>query len=132
MGVIITKAKSYFQQPLFYVKFEVFMAVTIKNAVFCGVVPCRSCEPLSHLSWFLTRRFFYPEDVGNMLFRNVDSHKIYTAPHPRRWHSSISVPFSYCTVSLRSAGIGFPHENSTPGYSHNSFAAYYFLISFLK
>jgi hypothetical protein len=25
------------------VRFEVFTAVTMKNALFCGVVPCRSC-----------------------------------------------------------------------------------------
>jgi hypothetical protein len=31
--------------------------------------------------------FFYPEDVGDTFFRNVGSYYIYTAPHPRRWHS---------------------------------------------
>jgi hypothetical protein len=30
----------------------------------------------------------YPEDGGDMFFRNVGSHKIFTAPHPRRRHSS--------------------------------------------
>jgi hypothetical protein len=30
----------------------------------------------------------YPEDAGDTFFRNVGSHKIYTAPHPRRRHSS--------------------------------------------
>jgi hypothetical protein len=40
------------------------------------------------LSWFLTREFFYIEDVGDTFLRNVGSHKIYTAPHPRRRHSS--------------------------------------------
>jgi hypothetical protein len=38
--------------------------------------------------WFLARRFFYPEDGGDTFLRNEGSHKIYTAPHPRRWHSS--------------------------------------------
>jgi hypothetical protein len=38
--------------------------------------------------WFLARGFFYLEDEGDTFFRNVGSHKIYTAPHPRRRHSS--------------------------------------------
>jgi hypothetical protein len=33
-------------------------------------------------------RFFYPEDGGDIFLRNVGSHKIYTAPHPRKRHSS--------------------------------------------
>jgi hypothetical protein len=40
------------------------------------------------LRWFLAREFFYPEDGGDMFLRNVGSHKIYMAPHPRRRHSS--------------------------------------------
>jgi hypothetical protein len=38
--------------------------------------------------WFFARGFFYPEDVGDTFLRNVGSHKMYTAPHPRRRHSS--------------------------------------------
>jgi hypothetical protein len=37
---------------------------------------------------FLAHGFFYPEDGGDMFLRNVGSHKIYTAPHLRRRHSS--------------------------------------------
>jgi hypothetical protein len=37
---------------------------------------------------FLARRFFYAEDGGNTFLRNVGSHKFYTAPQPRRRHSS--------------------------------------------
>jgi hypothetical protein len=33
--------------------------------------------------WLLSRGFFYPEYGGNTFLRNVGSHKIYTAPHPR-------------------------------------------------
>jgi hypothetical protein len=33
--------------------------------------------------------FFYPEDGGDTLLRNVGFHKIHTAPHPRRRHSSL-------------------------------------------
>jgi hypothetical protein len=38
--------------------------------------------------WFLAHELFYPEYGGDMFLRNVGSHKIYTAPHPRRRHSS--------------------------------------------
>jgi hypothetical protein len=39
--------------------------------------------------WFLARGFFYPEDGGYTFLRNLGLHKIYTAPHPRRRHSSV-------------------------------------------
>jgi hypothetical protein len=39
--------------------------------------------------WFFARGFFYPEDGGDTILRNVGSiDHIYTAPHPRRRHSS--------------------------------------------
>jgi hypothetical protein len=38
--------------------------------------------------WFPASGIFYPEDGGVTFLRNVGSHKIYTAPHPRRLHSS--------------------------------------------
>jgi hypothetical protein len=38
--------------------------------------------------WFVAREFFYPEDGGDKFLRNIGLHKIYTAPHPRRRHSS--------------------------------------------
>jgi hypothetical protein len=88
------------------VGFEVFTAATMKNAVFWGVAPCR-CDRLNrhfggsyrlHLQgrsaatcsrWFFARGFFYPEDGGDTILRNVGSiDHIYTAPHPRRRHSS--------------------------------------------
>jgi hypothetical protein len=34
--------------------------------------------------WFLALEFFYPENGGDTFLRNVGSHKICTAPHPRR------------------------------------------------
>jgi hypothetical protein len=88
-----------------FVRFEVFTAVTMKNAVFWGVALCRSrvnrrfggtyCsifrveKPASEEPvWAGGCRFFYPEDGGNTFIRNVGSHKTYTAPHPRRQHSS--------------------------------------------
>jgi hypothetical protein len=43
--------------------------------------------------WFLARGFFYPEDGGDMFLRNVGSHKIYNAPHPRSQHSSQCIYF---------------------------------------
>jgi hypothetical protein len=56
---------------LMFLRFEVFTAVTMRNAVF----------------WFLDRGFFYPEDGGDTFFRNVGS-QVYMTPHPRRRHSS--------------------------------------------
>jgi hypothetical protein len=38
--------------------------------------------------WFFARRFFYPEDGSDTILRNVVLRKNYTAPHPRRRHSS--------------------------------------------
>jgi hypothetical protein len=83
----------------------------MKNAVFWGVAPCR-CGRLNrrfggsyrlHLQGRKNPRaknlreqvaaelasFFYPEDGGDTILRNVGSiDHIYTAPHPRRRHSS--------------------------------------------
>jgi hypothetical protein len=50
--------------------------------------------------WFLARGFFYPEDGGDMLLRNVGSHKIYTSPHPRRLDGGIRFPARARNVSL--------------------------------
>jgi hypothetical protein len=74
------------------VGFEVFTAVTMKNAVFSDVAPCRSC---------VNRRF------GEMYRLHLQGRKIhkletsvsrwladcYMVPHPRRRHSSVSVVF---------------------------------------
>jgi hypothetical protein len=38
--------------------------------------------------WFLARGFFYLEDGSDTFLRKVGSHKIYTAAHPGRRHSS--------------------------------------------
>jgi hypothetical protein len=47
------------------VRFEVFTAVTVKNAVFWDVAAV-TCS-----RWFLARGFFYPEDGGDTFLRNV-------------------------------------------------------------
>jgi hypothetical protein len=82
----------------------------MKNAVFWDVAPCSSCVNRRFggtyrlylqgrkirergggwkcLRWFLARGFFDPEAEGNTFLRNVGSHKNYTAPHPRKRHSS--------------------------------------------
>jgi hypothetical protein len=49
------------------VRFEVFTAMTMKDAVFWDVAP----------------------DGGDTVLRNVGEQNIYTAPHPRRQHSSV-------------------------------------------
>jgi hypothetical protein len=46
-------------------------------------------EPAATCSrWFLVHGFLYPEDGGDIFFRNVGSHKIYSTPRLRRLHSS--------------------------------------------
>jgi hypothetical protein len=46
--------------------------------------------------WFLARGFFYIEDGSDTFLRKVGSHKIYTAPHLIRRHSScIQLDFIY-------------------------------------
>jgi hypothetical protein len=91
-------------------RFDVSTAVTMKNAVFWDVALCRCCvnryfggtyrlrlrgrkicergTNVTCSRWFLAPGFIYPEDGGDTFLRNVGSHKIYTAPHPRRRHSS--------------------------------------------
>jgi hypothetical protein len=49
----------------------------------------RFCLLATCSRWFLARGFFYPEDRGNTFLQNVGSHKNYTAPHPKRRHSSL-------------------------------------------
>jgi hypothetical protein len=95
------------------IRFEVFTAVTMKNAVFWDVLPCIPCvnrhfggiyylhlqgRKTSELGtrvnrWlqsaatcshcFLARGLFYPEYGDDTFLRNVGSQKIYMAPHPR-------------------------------------------------
>jgi hypothetical protein len=91
---------------------EVFTTVTMKNSVFWDVAPCRSCvnrrfggtyrphlqgrlqQSAANCSrWFFARGFFYPEDGGYALLRNFAWHMVYTAPHPRRQHSSFITVF---------------------------------------
>jgi hypothetical protein len=85
------------------VRFEVFAAVIMKNAVFWGVTPFRSC--VNRL--FGGKPIFYPEDGGDTFVPNVGLHKIYTAPHPRRRHSlllecpTISVCFKFVGHSFK-------------------------------
>jgi hypothetical protein len=69
-----------------------------KFLLFAGFHTCSDCGHLASDTqnptaatfsrWFLARGFFYPEGGGDRFLRNVSSHKIYTAPHPRRRHSS--------------------------------------------
>jgi hypothetical protein len=55
--------------------------------------------------WFLAGRFFYPEDGGDTFLRNVGSHKIYTAPHPTRRHSTNSFWFTVCFLIHRNSNM---------------------------
>jgi hypothetical protein len=51
------------------VRSKVSTAMIMKSVVFCDVVAAATCS-----SWFLALWFFYPEDGGNTIFRNVGSH----------------------------------------------------------
>jgi hypothetical protein len=75
---------------MFEVRFEVFTAVIMKNAIFWDVAPCRSCVIRRFIGrsrwlksaatcsrWFFARGFFSPEDGGDTFFLNVGSHEIY-------------------------------------------------------
>jgi hypothetical protein len=45
-------------------------------------------QPPAHVGSSLADFSFYPEDGADTFLRNVGLHNIYTAPHPRRRHSS--------------------------------------------
>jgi hypothetical protein len=66
---------------ILWVLFEVLTAMTMKNEVFWDVASYRSCvqtaATCSH--WFLVRRFFYPEDGGDMFLRNDGSYNLHGA-----------------------------------------------------
>jgi hypothetical protein len=98
----LTSTSLSVQSSIGYVRFEVFAAVTMKNAVFWDLAPCRSCElnrrfggtyrlhlQCRKIPGSSLQGFFYHEDGGDRFHRNVGSiHKLYMAPHPRRRHSS--------------------------------------------
>jgi hypothetical protein len=104
--------------------------VTKKNAVFWNAAPCTSCVnrhfggmyclhvqgrkiPATTCSlWFLARGFFYPEDGGDTFLRNVGSHKIYTAPHPRRRHYLLILNFPSVGIAT---GYGLDGRGLNPG-----------------
>jgi hypothetical protein len=73
IGNVRVRFNSVYQQ-VHCIRSEVFTAVG------CGALSIL-CEPTF-------RRRTYPEDGGDTFLRDVCSHKIYTAPHPRRRHSS--------------------------------------------
>jgi hypothetical protein len=53
----------------------------------CRLLGCDAVSAATFSRWFLAGGF-YPEDGGDTFLRNFGSHKIYTAPHLRRRHSS--------------------------------------------
>jgi hypothetical protein len=85
------------QACIHVVRFEVPMAVTMRNAVFWDVAPRGSCKcrrsvlqllvifNVLHSSLILP---FHPDEGIDTFFRNVRSYKSHTASHPRRRHSS--------------------------------------------
>jgi hypothetical protein len=85
-----------------FVRFEVFTAVTMNNAVFWDVASCKYCVNRRfggtyrlHLQGIRIRergtsvsRWLQTEEGGDTFIRNVGLHNIYMAPHPRRRHYS--------------------------------------------
>jgi hypothetical protein len=75
-----------------------FSSYVIKDQIIRGKLRTPKCTRkfyrgqfslnVTYSRWFLARRFFYLQDGSDMFLRNVGSHKIYTAPHPRKGHSS--------------------------------------------
>jgi hypothetical protein len=73
--------------PLFFINFPCGL-LTLPNSfppcsykAGCFQLVAQSAATCSH--WFLTCRFFYLEDGGDMFLQNIGSHKIYRAPQPR-------------------------------------------------
>jgi hypothetical protein len=66
---------------LYDARIEVFTMMIMKNPVFWDVAPCRFCATAAVCSsWFLARKIFHPDDGSDTFFRNIGTHKIYTAP----------------------------------------------------
>jgi hypothetical protein len=65
------------------VRFEVFTAVTVKNGVFCDVMPCGSCKNRPLVFLRSVRRLLvascHPDEGGATFARNVRSFKGHTA-----------------------------------------------------
>jgi hypothetical protein len=79
----------------FYIRFEVFTAVDMKNGVFWDVTPCGSLVFLRSVRRLLitasvvpSSDYYHPDDGGAQFLRNVGSYKSHTAYHFRRRHSS--------------------------------------------
>jgi hypothetical protein len=92
------KIQIYLNINLPYVRFEVFTVVTMKNAVVWDVAPGRSCENrrfggtyrlLLHGRIIRERGTSLWLQTESQFLPYASSQKIFTAPHPRRRHSSI-------------------------------------------
>jgi hypothetical protein len=88
----------------YYVRFEVFTAVTMKNVVFWDIMPCGSCKNGRFRGMY---RLHYQDDKNRRARNNVSSNqqlkhavspwwwrryvppKSHTAYHPKRRHSSL-------------------------------------------
>jgi hypothetical protein len=76
--------------------------------------------------WFHARGFFYPEDGGDTFFRKVGSHKKYTAPHPRKHHSSSLPLLLYSLVAVETCLFAQPLLSN--GY-YTSIVAYFAVVA---
>jgi hypothetical protein len=81
--VPIAKSACVIDPLLYLIKHRAIFTFTLPQIVWNII----RLKPPAHAGSLLAV-FFYPEDGGNTFLRNVGSHKIYTAAHPRRWQSS--------------------------------------------
>jgi hypothetical protein len=86
----------------FCVGFEVFTAVTMKNAIFWDVYhvdlvwtdvseECFASRVEKFASKEPAWAGGYPDNGGGMFLWHVGSHKVYMVPHPRRRHSLLFI-----------------------------------------
>jgi hypothetical protein len=98
LGMWSADGKHFYNTTCINVRFEVFTAVTMKNAVFWDVAPCRYCVNRRFGSKY---RLHLPgrkiRERGTSVSRWLQPHNMYTAPHPRRRHSSTCImAATYC------------------------------------
>jgi hypothetical protein len=91
-GGRVTVAVSLLNIYIILVRFEIFMAMTMKNMVFWDVAPCGSGNLLTCDLVLFT----CPEDGGDTFFQNFGSNESHVVLHPRRrYSSSISFLLTY-------------------------------------
>jgi hypothetical protein len=113
----------YAFESLKYVRFEALTAVTMKNAVFWDVAPCRYCVNRRfggtyrlHLHGRKIRKRGCSYLLTLIPRLRIFLHKIYMAPHFRRWHSLWNMS-TFRTISLFHGAESFLRSHQLLSYS---------------